>query len=215
MDFESITSANSANPAKGNRRSLNDAYIISQKNKSARGFFTFFYFLFFLILLYTAFALFRPFRQTDASAPSRRDEPPVPIPTKKAQEKKNPRRNPKSRRGLVPDPGVEPGRPCGQWILNPSRLPIPPIRRKEINPKPSLPINVFILPLFPQNATPFFKFFPFFSPTPRSQLRAAFPFSLFFPSFLFFLPSFLVYALLFYFFLQFNATPLALFRRDR
>ncbi len=37
MDFESIASANSANPAKGNRRSLNDAYIISQKSKSARG----------------------------------------------------------------------------------------------------------------------------------------------------------------------------------
>ena len=24
---------------------------------------------------------------------------------------------------VIPDPGLEPGRPCGQWILNPPRLP--------------------------------------------------------------------------------------------
>lgn len=29
---------------------------------------------------------------------------------------------------IIPDPGLEPGRPRRQWILNPSCLPIPPIR---------------------------------------------------------------------------------------
>jgi len=29
----------------------------------------------------------------------------------------------------VPEVGLEPTRPCGHWILNPARLPIPPLRR--------------------------------------------------------------------------------------
>lgn len=28
----------------------------------------------------------------------------------------------------VPKVGLEPTRPCGHWILNPARLPIPPLR---------------------------------------------------------------------------------------
>ena len=28
----------------------------------------------------------------------------------------------------VPEVGLEPTRPCGHWILNPARLPIPPLR---------------------------------------------------------------------------------------
>ena len=32
---------------------------------------------------------------------------------------------------LVPEVGLEPTRPCGHWILNPARLPIPPLRRKH------------------------------------------------------------------------------------
>ena len=35
----------------------------------------------------------------------------------------------------VPKEGLEPSRPCGHWILNPTRLPIPPLRlllRKEV-----------------------------------------------------------------------------------
>ena len=27
----------------------------------------------------------------------------------------------------VPEVGLEPTRPCGHWILNPARLPIPPL----------------------------------------------------------------------------------------
>ena len=33
---------------------------------------------------------------------------------------------------IVPMTGVEPARPRGQWILNPSRLPIPPHRHKVL-----------------------------------------------------------------------------------
>ena len=29
---------------------------------------------------------------------------------------------------VVPEEGLEPSRPCGHWILNPARLPIPPLR---------------------------------------------------------------------------------------
>ena len=29
----------------------------------------------------------------------------------------------------VPEVGLEPTRPCGHWILNPARLPIPPLRQ--------------------------------------------------------------------------------------
>ena len=28
----------------------------------------------------------------------------------------------------MPKEGLEPSRPCGHWILNPTRLPIPPLR---------------------------------------------------------------------------------------
>ena len=37
---------------------------------------------------------------------------------------------------IVPEGGIEPPRPCGHWILNPARLPIPPLW---------LPINSLIL----------------------------------------------------------------------
>ena len=33
----------------------------------------------------------------------------------------------KSLLSKVPEPGLEPGRPNGHWILNPARLPIPPL----------------------------------------------------------------------------------------
>src|SRR5688572_2815811 len=50
---------------------------------------------------------------------------------------------PTSRVTLVPITGVEPARPCGQRILNPSRLPIPPYRQlwvlEDSNPSPSRP----------------------------------------------------------------------------
>jgi hypothetical protein len=29
---------------------------------------------------------------------------------------------------VVPEPGVEPGQPCGRGILSPLRLPVPPLR---------------------------------------------------------------------------------------
>ena len=34
---------------------------------------------------------------------------------------------------LVPTPGLEPGRPFGQGILSPLRLPIPPSGQKKIH----------------------------------------------------------------------------------
>ena len=83
--------------------------------------------------------------------PSRRD-------ARQTLKKRKPRRNLKSRRGLIPDPGVEPGRPRGQWILNPSRLPIPPIRRKSERNIVSLTIHTLILTAFFQNASPLFHF---------------------------------------------------------
>ena len=33
----------------------------------------------------------------------------------------------------MPEVGLEPTRPCGQGILSPSRLPIPPLRRGAVN----------------------------------------------------------------------------------
>ncbi len=32
---------------------------------------------------------------------------------------------------MVPEGGLEPPLPCGKWILNPSRLPIPPLRHSS------------------------------------------------------------------------------------
>ncbi len=34
----------------------------------------------------------------------------------------------KAYKSKVPEGGLEPPRPCGHWILNPARLPIPPLR---------------------------------------------------------------------------------------
>ncbi len=31
---------------------------------------------------------------------------------------------------MVPEEGVEPSPPFGDWILNPARLPVPPLRRR-------------------------------------------------------------------------------------
>ena len=40
----------------------------------------------------------------------------------------------------VPEVGLEPTRPCGHWILNPARLPIPPLwQRKSANIEPNDP----------------------------------------------------------------------------
>ena len=33
----------------------------------------------------------------------------------------------------VPEVGLEPTRPCGHWILNPARLPIPPLWQLVFN----------------------------------------------------------------------------------
>src|SRR5437868_4435139 len=38
--------------------------------------------------------------------------------------------------GVVPRPGVEPGRPCGHRFLRPTRLPVPPPRRAPEGPRP-------------------------------------------------------------------------------
>ena len=34
---------------------------------------------------------------------------------------------------MVPEEGVEPSPPFGDWILNPARLPVPPLRQKGIS----------------------------------------------------------------------------------
>ena len=36
----------------------------------------------------------------------------------------------------VPEVGLEPTRPCGHWILNPARLPIPPLRQMCLTAHP-------------------------------------------------------------------------------
>lgn len=35
-------------------------------------------------------------------------------------------------KALVPKAGIEPARCCHHWILNPARLPIPPLRLIEV-----------------------------------------------------------------------------------
>ena len=162
MDFESIASAYSANPARVKSRLINDAYIIPQKSQSARGRFENFVFFFTFFLSSLAFSDFSSFRLRVVRrvAPPSKETPKVrsPSPTRSTQTSaraqtarrafNQPSRKEKtstkqtSRQGLIPDPGVEPGRPCGQWILNPSRLPIPPIRRAKNELFFNLPVQL-------------------------------------------------------------------------
>ena len=102
MDFESIASAYSANPAK-NRRFTYDAYIIPQKNKSARGVLPkiSFFILFPSLLVFPPFLpflfflFFKPYPRSDFNSasrlPPRRDASrPLLPPRPNDKKKKNP-----------------------------------------------------------------------------------------------------------------------------
>src|SRR3990170_8997499 len=55
---------------------------------------------------------------------------------------------------MVPEEGVEPSCPCGHGILSPARLPVPPLRRRMIQPDrgpPERPVKIFIHSGFPKS----------------------------------------------------------------
>ena len=121
--------------------------------------------------------------------------------TTKARKHKTPTK-PKVSSGLVPDPGVEPGRPRGQWILNPSRLPIPPIRRRKREKPFSIKRQIYFNRVSLKR-NPYFKIFSQKTLAPRASVITTAPSVAFQHS-----PLLLIFS-------QNNATPLALFRRDR
>ncbi len=70
-------------------------------------------------------------RSSFSSLIARRPEP-VQVPSRHSAHMKRARVEPWPRSRMVPEEGLEPSRPCGHGILSPARLPVPPLRRKEV-----------------------------------------------------------------------------------